>query len=89
MNHKMGHHGDGIKSVMGGNVESVNFMEAQKKATSSTLAPGNYFSRLEKDLNKMQLDVMQETEKNYHLHHHQLIHPSTMHLPNLGGHHNK
>lgn len=30
---------------------------------------------------------MQETEKNYHLNHHQLINPSTMHLPNLGGHH--
>lgn len=89
MNLKTGHHGDGSKSVMGGKVESVNFMEAQRKAASSTLAPGNYFTRLEKDLNKMQLDVMQETEKNYHLNHHQLINPSTMHLPNLGGHHNK
>jgi hypothetical protein len=50
---------------------------------------GSYFSKLEKDLTKMQQDTMQETERLYLTHHHQLINPSGMHLPNLGGHHNK
>ena len=74
MSHKTGHQGDRSKSVIGGKVESANIMDAQRKANSSTLAPGSYFSRLEKDLNKIQHDVMQEAEKNIH-HNHHLLNP--------------